>query len=492
MLTQQDNTTTETKNRKDNNMSTQQDTVGHNRTQQDTVGHSRTQQDTVGHSRTQQDTLNKTPMSAEEKLLRAIFGDDDNSEVKDTDSKDAENKEPRTAPNFCIKRMADILALIDPLAKRLLVKDILLSGENIPAANKAFIESTDAIIKKRADQLGKNRDLFLAALDELKDMYTPANDRPDGVHIARLESGKFTYTPVISWSHEMDDEIERKYVMDFAPCNLAYDSKEEAEEEAKKFVSARPEFTFHSVDKDPTYILYTLVNNSDNTPATGAITDDYCTALAYQVIMERRFAVLDFLAEYRAVDKKWIERRRAVRKAHPDKNGSHYSSSLITGVFPVPDEIYEKAERVLEHLYEHVDSNKETIYGLENNWLSDFEMLNAESDMVLTTGKWIDPVKDAVVAENHNADFYIPLTAIWRDMGEKKDYRFLAVLACKKVDDYHFTVIDAFTDLWQLIRLNVKGAYKCALTALTDPDSDGKLLFMNEADLCVYGQLPTA
>lgn len=470
MLTQQDNTTSETENRKDNNMSTQQYTAGH--------------------VRTQQDTLNKASMSAEEKLLRTIFGDD-NSEVKDAEGsngKDAENKELRTAPNFCIKHMADILALIDPLAKRLLVKDILLSGENIPAANKAFIESTDAIIKKRADQLGKNKDLFLAALDELKDMHTPVKDLPDGVHIMRLESGKFTYRPAISCPYEMDDEVERKYVMDFAPCNLTYDSREEAEKEAKKFVSARPEFTFQSVDEDPTYTLYTLVNNSDNSPATGAITDDYFVALAYQVIMERRFAVLDFLAEYKAVDKKWIERRRAVRKTHSDKNGSHCSSPLITGVFPVPDEVYEKAERVLEHLLEHVNHNKETIYGLENDWLSDLEMLNAESDMVLATGKWIDPVKDAVVAENHNADFYIPLAAIWRDTGEKKDYRFLAVLACKKVDDYHYTVIDAFTDLWQLIRLNVKGAYKCALTALMDPDSDGKLLLMNEEDVCVYGK----
>ena len=479
MLTQQDNTT-EAENRKDNNMSTQQDIVGHGRTQQDTAEH----------VRTRQDTLNKIPMSAEEKLLRAIFGDDD-SKVKDAKGrygKDAENKEPRTAPSFCIRRMADILALIDPLAKRLLIKDILLSGENIPAANKVFIGSTDAIIKKRADQLGKNKDLFLAALDKLKDMHTPVKDLPDGVHIARLESGEFTYRPVISCPYEMNDEVERKYVMDFAPCNLTYDSKEEAEKEAKKFVSTRPEFTFQSVDEDPTYTLYTLVNNSDNSPATGAITDDYFVALAYKVIMERRFAVLDFLAEYKAVDKKWIERRRAVRKAHSDKNGSHCSSPLITGVFPVPDEIYEKAERVLEHLYEHVDSNKETIYGLENDWLSDFEMLNAESDMVLATGKWIDPVKDAVVAENHNADFYIPFTAIWRDTGEKKDYRFLAILACKKVDDYQYTVIDTFTDLWQLIRLNVKGAYKCALTTLMNSDSDGKLLFMNEADLCVYDE----
>lgn len=452
-----------------------------------------TQHGATGHVSTQQDTLNKASMSAEEMLLCAIFGEDDNSAdegIKKGDGTDPESTEPHIAPNFCIKRMADILALIDPLAKKLLLKDILLSGKScdeIPAVNRAFVESTDAIIKKRADQLGKNKDLFLAALDELKDMHTPAKERPDGVHIAHLESGKFTYTPVISWPHEMDDEVERKYVMDFAPCNLYYDSEEEAEEEAKKFVSIRPEFTFERIWKDPTYTLYTLVNNSDNSPATGAFTDDYYTALAYQVISERRFAVLDFLAEYKAVDKKWIERRRAAGK-HADKNGSHCSSSLITGVSPVPDKIYEKAERVLEHLLEHVNSNKETIYGLENDWLSDFEMLNAESDMVLATGKWIDPVKDALVAENNGADFYIPLTAIWRDTKEKKDYRFLAVLACKKVDDYHYTVIDAFTDLWQLIRLNVKGAYKCALTALMDPDSDGILLFMDEVDLCVYGE----
>lgn len=453
-----------------------------------------TQHDTTGHVSTQQDTLSEAPMSTEKKLLRAIFGEDDDSgdkRVREGDGTDLESAEPRIAPNFCIKRMADILALIDPLAKKLLLKDILLSGKSydeIPASNRAFIESTDAIIEKRADQLGKNKNLFLAALDELKDMHTPVKDRPDGVHIARLESGKFTYTPVISWPHEMDDEIERKYVMDFAPCSLDYDSEEEAEKEAKKFVSTRPEFTFERVWKDSTYTLYTLVNNSDNSPATGAFTDDYYTALAYQVISEKRFAVLEFLAEYKAVDKKWIEKCQTFGKTRTDKNGSNHSSSLITGVFPVPDKIYEKAESILEHLLEYINSNKETIYGLENDWLSDFEMLNAESDMVLATGKWIDPVKDAVVAENHNADFYIPLTAIWRDVKEKKDYRFLSVLACKKVDDYHYNVSDAFTDLWQLIRLNIKGAYKCALTALTDPDSDGILLFMDEVDLCVYGE----
>ena len=78
----------------------------------------------------QQDTLSKVSMSAEERLLRAIFGEDDNSadeRTKKGDGIDPEGAEPHIAPNFCIKRMANILALIDPLAKKLLLKAMLIS-----------------------------------------------------------------------------------------------------------------------------------------------------------------------------------------------------------------------------------------------------------------------------------------------------------------------------------------------------------------------------
>lgn len=469
MLTQQDNATTETENRKDNNVSTQQDIVGHRRTQKDTVGH----------VRTQRDTLNKAPMSAEEKLLRAIFGDDD-SEVKDTkcsNGKDTENKEPRTAPGFCIRRMADILVTLDSAAGALFLAE---KAKDLPA--KSIKKFYTDIVEEKADKAEGDKKLFLKAVEELKRIkYGEA--RPEGTHIVDLLSGDFTYTPVISWPYDKDPN--ENYCEDFLPQNLEYKTEEEAREDALSFIKDKPECKLEYVRAVPTYAGYILVENATNLPVTANISENYYKILAEQMIEERCFDVLDYLAAKGAVDKDWLNIRYGRDRELKRVKRSLLTSSLFTGTFPVPDEIKEKAERIHSHLLEYVSDSKNKVYGPDNDWVKDFELLNGENDMVVGTGSWFYP------EINPEKIFYIPFYAVWRDATAKKDYRYVAILVCNEKDKMHFTVKDVYTDLWHLRHLCIPGSRKCTFAAVMDKDNytgEENDLFMNEVDVCVYGE----
>jgi len=125
------------------------------------------------------------------------------------------------------------------------------------------------------------------------------------------------------------------------------------------------------------------------------------------------------------------------------------------------------------------------MYGPDNDWVKDFELLNGENDMAVSTGSWI------YLEISPEKIFYIPFYAVWRDTTAKKDYRYVAVLVCNKKDKTHFTVKDVYTDLWHLRHLCIPGSRKCTFAAVMDKENytgEENDLFMNEVDVCVYGE----
>ncbi|MGN0242370.1 MAG: hypothetical protein ACI4CS_11830 [Candidatus Weimeria sp.] len=351
--------------------------------------------------------------------------------------------------------------------------------------------------EETAERKGK---LFYDGFKEMADMLIHEGENPDGMHIVSFESGKEVYYPIIEINAPYDktDDIETKYGLSEKNCptSISYNSKEKAEDKAKEFIKDKPELEYRGVHTEQSEMLYTLVRNSDNSPVWGAFTEYSYRAIAVQCFLEHKFAVLDYAASVGGIDKEYLEKIKAVdkkirdKKKHSDaaplKSEKKAGLPLPASVKPIPVEIRKQAETLKKHLLEYVENSRDTVYRPGNEWLPDFEWLNALPDMVCLTGAWIKK-EDVEIQEDDGADFYIPFTGVWRDTAEKLDYRFNAVLVCKACGRLSFKVTGVYTDLWELLRLNVPGAYYMLEHTVADKDSctDG-CVDMSRVDLCMY------